>query len=143
MLTLWAFDNRCGVSALFRPIAGELILSNLARLGGCACWEFDVGVVVERVERATDEARTLIEALEDELSGSYAAEQRHGLNIEQVFQPSVCFFIARLDHGAHGLEIGERPAGWVRVAKPDLTVEKDLEAGVARAGIGRRAERTD
>ena len=61
-----------------------------------------MGVVVERVETATDEARALIAALEAELSGTYAAEQRHGLNVEQVFQPGVRFFIARLDGAAAG-----------------------------------------
>ena len=61
-----------------------------------------MGLVVERVEKATDEARLLITTLENELSGTYAAEQRHGLNIEQVFQPSVRFFIARLDGVAAG-----------------------------------------
>jgi putative acetyltransferase len=54
-------------------------------------------LTIERATQPTDEARALIEELETELSGSYAAEQRHGLNLEQIFQPHILFFIARLD----------------------------------------------
>ena len=56
-----------------------------------------MSLTIERVERATEEVRALIDELEAELSGSYAAEQRHGLNIEQIFQPGILFFVARLD----------------------------------------------
>jgi putative acetyltransferase len=47
--------------------------------------------------QATDEARALVEELETELEGSYAAEQRHGLSLQQIFQSHIHFFIARLD----------------------------------------------
>lgn len=54
-------------------------------------------LTIERVTQPTDEARALVEELETELSGSYAAEQRHGLSLAQIFQPNILFFIARLD----------------------------------------------
>ena len=54
-------------------------------------------LVVEPVKNPTNEARTLIEELEAELSGPFTAEQRHGLSVAQVFQPGVLFFVARLD----------------------------------------------
>lgn len=54
-------------------------------------------VVLEHVTTATDDARTLIEELETELSGLYSAEQRHGYSVQQVFQPNILFFVARLD----------------------------------------------
>jgi putative acetyltransferase len=59
-------------------------------------------LVLELVESPTEDARTLIEELEAELSGPYTAEQRHGYNIERVFQPNILFFIARLDGEAVG-----------------------------------------
>jgi putative acetyltransferase len=54
-------------------------------------------LVIERVDVPTEEARTLIEELDAELSRSYAPEQRHGLSIARVFQPGVVFFVAHLD----------------------------------------------
>jgi putative acetyltransferase len=60
------------------------------------------GITVELVERATDEARALIAALDAELAEGYSPEQQHGYDIERVFQPDVCFFIVRLDGAAVG-----------------------------------------
>ena len=56
-----------------------------------------MSLVLEHVEAPTEDARMLIEELEAELSGAYAAEQRHGLSIERVFRPGVLFFIARIE----------------------------------------------
>jgi putative acetyltransferase len=42
----------------------------------------------------------LLAALDAALSGPYAADQRHALSIEQLFQPDVRFFVARLDGAA-------------------------------------------
>jgi len=67
-------------------------------------------IVLEVVEAPTDEARALIQELEAELSGLYAAEQRHGYSIERVFQPNILFFVARLDGqvvGCGGVAIEE------------------------------------
>ena len=38
--------------------------------------------------------------LDAALSGPYAAEQRHALSVEQLFQPNLRFFVARLDGAA-------------------------------------------
>lgn len=65
---------------------------------------------IERVMQATDEARALVEELETELEGSYAAEQRHGLSLQQIFQAHIRFFIARLD---------EEPVGCGGIALDD------------------------
>jgi len=91
---------------------------------------------VERVAAPTDDARLLIEELEAELSGNYAAEQRHGLSVQRVFQPGVVFFVARLDG---------RPAGCGGVAFADglaevkrMYVRPDARGrGVARAMLAR------
>jgi putative acetyltransferase len=39
--------------------------------------------------------RVLIGELNDELSGLYSAEQRHGLDLDAIFQPHIRFFVAR------------------------------------------------
>lgn len=61
-----------------------------------------MSIVVERVESATAEARALIAALDAELGAQYEPHQRHGLDIDQVFQPGIRFFVARLDGVAVG-----------------------------------------
>src|SRR3954447_2188451 len=52
---------------------------------------------LEHIQAPTDDVRLLIGELDAELSGAYAAEQRHGLDLSRLFQPQVLFFIARLD----------------------------------------------
>jgi putative acetyltransferase len=52
-------------------------------------------LLVERVTEPTDEVRELVDLLERELSMHYAAEQRHGLKLAEIFQPHIRFFIAR------------------------------------------------
>ena len=59
-------------------------------------------IVIERLSGPTPEARTLIVESDEVLGALYEPEQRHGLSIEQVFQPNVRFFIARLDNEAVG-----------------------------------------
>ena len=44
----------------------------------------------------------LIRELDDVLGAAYQAHQRHGLSIEQLFEPNIRFFVARLD----GLSVG-------------------------------------
>lgn len=57
---------------------------------------------IENVCAPTDDVRLLIGELDAELGAAYAPEQRHGLNIARIFQPTVMFFIARLDGQAVG-----------------------------------------
>lgn len=54
-------------------------------------------VEIERVASATDEVRALIAELDEELSGLYMPEQRHGLALGAIFEPHIRFFVARLD----------------------------------------------
>src|SRR3954453_10860319 len=56
-------------------------------------------IAIERVSGPTPEATALIAELDEVLGAPYDAEQRHGLSIEQVFQPNVRFFVAYI-HGA-------------------------------------------
>jgi putative acetyltransferase len=59
-------------------------------------------IVIERAIEPTPEICDLVEELNDVLGAAYEAHQRHGLSIEQLFQPNVRFFLARLDGSAVG-----------------------------------------
>jgi putative acetyltransferase len=61
-----------------------------------------MSITVERVVEATPEVHDLIGELSDVLGAAYEAHQRYGLAIEQLFEPNVRFFVARLD----GLAVG-------------------------------------
>jgi putative acetyltransferase len=54
-------------------------------------------IVIEIARSPTDEVRDLIDELESVLSAAYPPEQRHGLELEAIFEPHVRFFLARLD----------------------------------------------
>jgi putative acetyltransferase len=59
-------------------------------------------IQIEHITTPTNDARALIGELDAELNAAYSAEQRHGLNIDRIFQPNVRFFIARLEGHAVG-----------------------------------------
>lgn len=61
-----------------------------------------MSIDLEHLTSPTPEARVLIAELDAELAGPYSVEQRHGLNVERIFQPHVMFFLAHLD----GLAVG-------------------------------------
>lgn len=61
-----------------------------------------VAITIERLTGPTPDAEQLVAELDAVLGGLYEPEQRHGLSIEQVFQPTVRFFIARLGDDAVG-----------------------------------------
>jgi putative acetyltransferase len=61
-----------------------------------------MNITIERVVEATPEVHDLIGELNDVLGAAYEAHQRHGLSTEQLFEPNVRFFLARLD----GLAVG-------------------------------------
>lgn len=59
-------------------------------------------ILLERVTQPTEVVRALIEALDQELSENYLPEQRHGLELDAIFQPHVRFLVAWLDKTAVG-----------------------------------------
>lgn len=59
-------------------------------------------IIIEREAAATSEATALIAELDAILGAGYEQEQRHGLSVEQVFQPNIRFFIARINDAAMG-----------------------------------------
>ena len=52
--------------------------------------------VIERAILPTLEVEELITELNDILAQSYSADQRHGLSLDELFEPHVRFFLARL-----------------------------------------------
>src|SRR5215813_6068330 len=61
-----------------------------------------MNITIEQSVEATLEVRDLIRELNDVLGAAYEEHQRHGLSIEQLFEPHVRFFLARLDGFAVG-----------------------------------------
>ncbi len=54
-------------------------------------------VAVEPVPAPTAEATQLVAELDRILAAAYEPGQRHGLSVDQLFQPDIRFFVARLD----------------------------------------------
>jgi putative acetyltransferase len=84
-----------------------------------------MNVTIEQVVEATLEVYELISELNDVLGAAYEAHQRHGLSIEQLFEPNVRFFLARLD----GLVVG---CGGVAVFDDYAEVKRMYTRPVAR-----------
>jgi len=61
-----------------------------------------MSLTIERAVEATPEVHDLIGELNEVVGAAYETHQRHGLSIEQLFEPNVRFFVARLD----GLAVG-------------------------------------
>jgi putative acetyltransferase len=59
-------------------------------------------ITIERLAGPTSDARELIAELDEVLGAVYEPHQRHGLSVEQVFQPNVRFFVAYIDGAAVG-----------------------------------------
>jgi putative acetyltransferase len=59
-------------------------------------------ITVERVLVPTPEVIEIVGELDAILSAMYTADQRHGLRIEQLFQPDIRFFLAYADREAVG-----------------------------------------
>jgi putative acetyltransferase len=59
-------------------------------------------LILERTTTPSDDVRTLIGELEDNLAAAYPPEQRHGLSLDAIFQPHIQFFVARVDGDAVG-----------------------------------------
>jgi putative acetyltransferase len=95
-----------------------------------------MSITIERVVEAMPEVHNLIGELNDVLGAAYEAHQRHGLSIEQLFEPNVRFFVARVD----GLAVG---CGAVAICDDYAEVKRMYPRpmargrGVAKAIVGR------
>lgn len=56
-----------------------------------------MSALIERVTRPTDEVVALLEDLNRALDVGYALDQKHALSVEQLFEPHIRFFVARVD----------------------------------------------
>lgn len=93
-------------------------------------------ILVQRVLGPTPELRDLVGELDAVLGAAYTAEQRHGLRIEQLFEPNICFFLAYADGtpcGCGGIAFFD---GYAEV-KRMYTREAARGRGVAKALLGR------
>ena len=61
-----------------------------------------MNITIELLSGPTSDARELVAELDAVLGALYEPDQRHGLSIEQVFEPNVRFFVARLGGAAVG-----------------------------------------
>jgi putative acetyltransferase len=100
-------------------------------------------VTVELVATATDDARALVDELEQVLSAEYPPEQRHGLSIDAIFKPNIRFFVARLDGAAVGCggvalfaDFAEVKRMYVHEAARGHGVAQALLAQIERAARG-------
>jgi putative acetyltransferase len=102
---------------------------------------------VEPIATPNPDIRALIGELNDELGALYSAEQRHGLDLDAIFQPHIRFFVARRDGialGCGGVALvdgfAEIKRMYVRKAARGQgvadAVMARLEAETARSGRG-------
>ena len=95
-----------------------------------------MNITIEQSVEATLEVRDLIRELNDVLGAAYDEHQRHGLSIEQLFEPNVRFFVARRDGiavGCGGVAMFEDYAEVKRM----YTQPAARGRGVAKALLGR------
>ena len=59
-------------------------------------------ITIEQVHTPTREVSELLAELDAALAGPYTPDQRHALSIDQLFVPSIRFFVARAD----GIAVG-------------------------------------
>jgi putative acetyltransferase len=59
-------------------------------------------IVIELVSAPTPEAIQLLTELDAVLGAAYTPDQRHGLSLDQLFQPNIRFLLARLGGEAVG-----------------------------------------
>jgi putative acetyltransferase len=59
-----------------------------------------VSLVLERATAPTPEIVALLGALNRALDVGYTPDQKHALSVDQLFQPNIRFFVARLDGAA-------------------------------------------
>src|SRR5436853_4853472 len=93
-------------------------------------------IAIEQLFGPTPEAAALIAELDDVLGAVYEPEQRHGLSIEQVFQPNVRFFVARLGEDAVGCGALALFDGYAEV-KRMYTREAARGRGIGKALLAR------
>ena len=93
-------------------------------------------LIIQQEAPDTPDALTLIGELDEFLNARYAPEDRHGLSVTALLDPSVIFFVARFD----GIPVGcgaikLMPEGYAEVKRMYVRPERRGK-GVARAVLG-------
>lgn len=105
-----------------------------------------MSITIEKVGNATNEVRSLLLELDRDLTGSYSDDQQHALSLEDLFQPGVHFFLARLKDvavGCGGVAIYDEYAEMKRMySQPSargsgvaLALLNEMETATRHAGI--------
>ena len=90
-------------------------------------------LAIDRVAAPTDEVRELLVELDAALRGPYLPEQHHALSVDELFSPSVRFFIARLagaDVGCGGVAFDDGFAEVKRMYTRPAARGRGVAAGV-------------
>lgn len=138
MLEKWHEENvsRCATELLPRYAAlgdGPITRDAAPRL---VIPEFAPPIAIERVQAPTSELRELIAELNEALGKLYPEDQRHGLALDQLFRPSMRFFLVRWEGapaGCGGIEIDNGTAELKRM----YTRPKMRRRGVAQSLLHR------
>jgi putative acetyltransferase len=96
-------------------------------------------ITIERAVAPTPDLERLIAELNEVLDAAYLPEQRHGLALEQLFEPHIRFFLARLDGAAAGCG-GVALFGDYAEVKRMYTRQEARGRGVAKALLFRIEE---
>jgi putative acetyltransferase len=93
-------------------------------------------ITVERLSTPNSDAVALIGELDAVLGAVYEPHQRHGLSLEQVFEPHVRFFVAHIGNQAAGCGAVALFDGYAEV-KRMYTREAARGCGVGKAVLAR------
>jgi putative acetyltransferase len=96
-------------------------------------------IAIELLTGPTTDARELIAELDEVLGAANVPQPRHGLSIEQAFQPNVRFFVARIGGAAVGCGAVALFDDYAEV-KRMYTREAARGQGVGKAMLARIAE---
>lgn len=96
-------------------------------------------IEIERAAIITDELGKLIEELDQELVRKYPPETRHALSLDEILQPHIHFFVARLKGSAAGCGGLALLSGFAEVKRLYVR-EKARGRGVADAIMSRLIE---
>lgn len=95
-----------------------------------------MSIRIEQVSEPSADAIALISELDAVLGAVYQPHQRHGLSVEQVFEPNVRFFVARIGEEAVGCGAVALFDGYAEV-KRMYTREAARGRGIGKALLAR------
>ena len=125
-------------------VGGSILPKTAGAHNRPGAWRMDP--VIEQATSPSPDVRDLIGELNDTLAAAYPPHQRHGLALDQLFEPHMRFFLARLEGRAVGcggvclfVGYGEVKRMYTRPAARGRGIAKALlariEAAARAAGI--------